>query len=70
MTALSTRAIRARRLGILRRTSLLEWWGLYRQRRQLGELDARMLSDIGCSRIEAEAEAGRPVWDAPAHWRK
>lgn len=70
MTALSSRAIRSRRLGLLRRTGLLEWWGLYRQRRRLDELDDRMLDDIGCSRAEAEAEAGRPVWDAPVHWRK
>jgi uncharacterized protein YjiS (DUF1127 family) len=27
------------------------------------------LQDIGITRAEARAEARRPVWDAPAHWR-
>ena len=70
MTALSSRAVRSLRLGSLRRNDLVAWWGLYRQRRQLRALDARMLDDIGCSRAEAETEAARPVWDALLHWRK
>lgn len=40
-----------------------------RQRRRLLDLDERLLRDIGRSRIEAEDEARRPVWDVPAHWR-
>lgn len=40
-----------------------------RQRRALGRLDARLLDDIGVTPAEAEAEARRPAWDAPRHWR-
>lgn len=43
---------------------------LYRQRRALRSLDARALTDLGLSRAEAEAEAARPVWDAPTNWVK
>ncbi|ONH82259.1 hypothetical protein APZ41_015645 [Roseomonas mucosa] len=32
-------------------------------RRQLAEMDDRMLSDIGISRSEALTEAARPAWD-------
>jgi uncharacterized protein YjiS (DUF1127 family) len=32
-------------------------------RRQLAEMDDRMLSDIGISRADAWAEASRPFWD-------
>ncbi len=41
---------------------------LHRQRAALRRLDARALDDIGLTRAEAEAEANRPLWDAPAHW--
>lgn len=43
-------------------------YGLWKQRRQLRQLDARTLSDIGVSRQEAQSEARRPFWDVPAHW--
>lgn len=43
--------------------------GLARQRRKLGNLDDRMLEDIGVTRPQAEAEANRPFWDAPRWWR-
>jgi uncharacterized protein YjiS (DUF1127 family) len=42
---------------------------LHGQRRALAGLDDRMLADIGLTRAQAQAEAGRPVWDAPRHWR-
>lgn len=70
MIALASRVDRSRIRGSHRGTSLLAWWGLYLQRRQLGALDDRLLDDIGCSRAEADAEAARTAWDAPAHWRK
>ncbi len=35
----------------------------YRSRKQLLELDERILRDIGVSRGEAEREAGRGFWD-------
>ncbi|MCR9158276.1 MAG: DUF1127 domain-containing protein [Rhodobacteraceae bacterium] len=43
---------------------------LHRSRARLGALDARLLDDIGLDRSTAEAEANRPVWDAPASWMK
>ena len=39
-----------------------------RERRHLARLDDHLLRDIGIARHEAEAEASRPVWDAPARW--
>lgn len=46
--------------GVLRR-----WHELARERRQLAELDERMLKDLGLSRADAEREAGRPFWEVP-----
>lgn len=43
--------------------------GLYQQRRTLAGMDPQRLSDIGVTRTEANAEAKRPVWDVPGHWR-
>lgn len=40
------------------------WNGRYRQRRQLAELEARQLADIGVSRSAATTEAARPFWQA------
>lgn len=41
------------------------WSALARQRRQLAELDAAMLRDIGLSRDDVAIESARPFWDAP-----
>ncbi len=41
---------------------------LHRSRRDLRDLDAHILRDIGLTPQEAAAEAARPIWDAPAHW--
>ncbi len=41
---------------------LLTWHERARQRRQLRGLSDRMLSDIGITRAEAEAEAEKPFW--------
>ncbi|MBE7374807.1 DUF1127 domain-containing protein [Pseudomonas lopnurensis] len=41
------------------------WNELSRQRRQLAGLSNAMLKDIGRSRADVEAEAGRPFWDDP-----
>ena len=41
-----------------------------RQRRRLGQLGDRLLNDIGLDRPTAEAEAARPLWDVPSHWRR
>lgn len=40
-----------------------------RSRRHLGLLDDHLLRDIGLDRTQALAEAARPLWDAPAHWK-
>ena len=47
---------------------VLRWWAAYRvaqQRRQLAQLDDRMLHDIGITRAEAHREAARSFWDIP-----
>jgi uncharacterized protein YjiS (DUF1127 family) len=41
---------------------------VWRQRRDLLAMDDTRLRDIGLTREQAEAEAGRPVWDVPSHW--
>lgn len=43
--------------------TLLRWQELSVQRRQLLELDAHMLKDIGISRADAVREAKRPFWN-------
>ncbi len=53
--------------GILAR--LWQGMALRQQRRALARLDAAQLRDIGRTHDEAQAEARRPVWDVPAHWR-
>lgn len=52
------------------RRSLLDYLGLYQQRRDLAALSDAQLRDIGVSREEALNEADRPVWSAPNHWIK
>ena len=39
------------------------------QRKALKSLDSAGLRDIGVTRAQAQAEAKRPVWDAPQSWR-
>ena len=44
---------------------LVSWFNMrakQRSRRQLGELDARLLRDIGIDRMAANDEARRSVW--------
>lgn len=41
---------------------LLAWQDRATQRRQLAELDASLLADIGLSRASAEHEAGKAFW--------
>lgn len=40
-----------------------------RSRKGLMRLDDHLLRDIGVTREEAQAEASRPIWDAPLHWK-
>jgi len=42
---------------------------LRRQRAGLRDLPPHILRDIGLTPEEAQAEADRPFWDAPPHWR-
>ncbi|NNK79396.1 MAG: DUF1127 domain-containing protein [Litoreibacter sp.] len=51
-----------------RRTGLLGYLDLYRQRRALLSLDDARLEDLGLSREAVKNEANRPIWDAPAYW--
>lgn len=51
-----------------RRSSPFALFALYRQRRALAALDAHRLHDLGLTRQEADAEAHRPIWDAPTTW--
>lgn len=41
---------------------------VWRQRQSLKSLDSAALRDIGVTREQAQAEADRPVWDAPSNW--
>jgi uncharacterized protein YjiS (DUF1127 family) len=50
--------------------SLRTLYNVWRSRRALAALDDEALNDIGLSRQDAKAEAGRPFWDVPATWRK
>jgi uncharacterized protein YjiS (DUF1127 family) len=65
LSALWSRAGRSARYldGFLRHR------GLLRSRTALLRLDDHLLRDIGLTRTEAETEALRREWDAPASWR-
>lgn len=52
-----------------RYTGVFGYLDLYRQRRALAKMDNAQLVDLGLSRAEAQAEAARPLWDAPNHWQ-
>ncbi|MEN0076440.1 MAG: DUF1127 domain-containing protein [Paracraurococcus sp.] len=45
------------------RLSLRGMWRALQTRRQLAEMDDRMLRDIGISRVDALREADRLPWD-------
>lgn len=40
------------------------------QRRQLAQLDATRLADLGISFDQAQQEAARPFWDVPGFWQR
>jgi uncharacterized protein YjiS (DUF1127 family) len=40
-----------------------------KQRRALGKLDASRLEDLGITAHAAKAEADKPFWSAPNHWK-
>jgi uncharacterized protein YjiS (DUF1127 family) len=39
-------------------------------RARLATLDDHMLRDVGITREQARSELDRPLWDAPAGWRR
>ncbi|MFT7594512.1 MAG: hypothetical protein ACI8R4_001833 [Paracoccaceae bacterium] len=45
-----------------------QYYNVWSQRQALKSLDAAALNDIGITRVQADAEAKRPVWDAPVNW--
>ena len=49
--------------------ALLRRSAVARSRRSLALLDDHLLRDIGLTRAQAMAEAERPSWDAPRHWK-
>jgi uncharacterized protein YjiS (DUF1127 family) len=49
---------------------LLRLAAIARSRGRLARLDDHLLQDIGLTRAEAEAEANRPAWDVPSHWKQ
>ena len=49
-------------------TFLRRMYDTWRQRQVLRDLDIDALNDIGISRKQAQAEARRPIWDAPQNW--
>ena len=53
----------------VRPASLTGMIALWRQRRTLARLSPDALCDMGLTAAEARAEAARPLWDVPAHWR-
>ena len=42
---------------------ILFWGEIFRQRKQLSEMDDCLLKDIGISRVDADREAHRKFWD-------
>lgn len=67
-TGLGHAALTAPRRSLMARIS--NAMALHRSRARLASLDAHLLDDIGLDRRTAEAEANRPLWDAPASWTK
>ena len=65
-TALFPRVGSPRREGLLSRIARM--LAIRRQRRVLAELSPERLRDIGLTAGQAQAEAGRSVWDAPVYW--
>jgi uncharacterized protein YjiS (DUF1127 family) len=62
-------AAQAQSARLISLKEILHRLALRRERARLAQLDDHILADIGISRDQALAEASRPVWDAPQHWR-
>lgn len=53
---------RPMRLLIAAVRMVARWRERYRQRCDLGELDDRLLDDVGLTRRQAREECGKPFW--------
>ncbi len=42
----------------------------WKQRQHLRDLDDAALADIGLTRLDAEREAARSIWNVPLNWRR
>jgi uncharacterized protein YjiS (DUF1127 family) len=62
---LSHRSVRTNGTLISRFVQAYAGW---QQRKRLTTLDDAALRDIGLTRTQADAEAARPMWNAPAQW--
>jgi len=51
-------------------TRILKRLSLQKQRHELARLSPHALRDIGMTKAQADAEASRPIWDAPTHFYK
>ncbi len=51
-------------------TAIVSAFEVRKQRAALKTLDAGRLADLGLTHDQAAAEARRPSWDAPAHWKR
>lgn len=60
-TLLSRPTLRSLRVTL----PLGQWIRVSRERRRLGELDERLLRDIGIDAASAAEEASRPFWEMP-----
>ncbi|WP_224825827.1 DUF1127 domain-containing protein [Cognatishimia sp. MH4019] len=61
------RTTSARATGLFDR--IANAFSLYRQRRQLADLDAHMRADLGLTEADILRETNRSIWDAPQSWR-
>lgn len=58
---------KSRRVNVI--TQIFNWLLVARQRKELSQLDANALDDIGLTQADVACELKRPLWDVPAHWR-
>lgn len=60
----------SRPVSRLAQPSILRVIALWRSRRALRALSPEQLRDVGISAQQAQAEAARPIWDAPESWTR
>jgi uncharacterized protein YjiS (DUF1127 family) len=74
MTMISTNCHAANTTSASTRYSVIaklsHFHAVWTQRKALKSLDSAGLRDIGVTRAQAQAEANRPIWDAPESWRR